>query len=536
MKKKLLPLAILAGLAGAAGTAQAAYLSADGTGQALLFPYYTVDGGNFTNINIVNTTNEVKALKVRFLEGENSQEVLDFNLYLSAYDHWAGGISMSSNVDDVARPDGAPASDPNFGIGDGESPGKIAVLAAGANPADPQGETSCTAPEIGADGVDFVNYAYAWTDTGQATTDGNRSMARTHEGYVEVIEMGVLGVENADGTVTESGTNTFGAAGWATHSAGVPANCDGLRNAWKSSGEWGVGGTGASRNIVPPTGGLYGYASIIDVMEGTSASYDAVAIGGFTSTAVNTDTGSVNPSMLNADEFSDVFYDDGSGIAVVSDSFSGNSADAVSSLFMRDTLSNDYVLDSGIAAETDWVITMPTKRFYSSETTLAARAPFSAMWDGDKACEHINVTYWDRDEGTPTPEQIEEQLDFSPLPPQLEDIPDGFNLCTEVSIMTFNGSSVLDSSDRLTYNLNLADGFVDGWASIDLSNAVPPGGNAAEYNARQVVGDNNTYIGLPVTGFAIQKYQNGKLEVDGEGILSNYAGAVEHKYSRQISN
>ena len=71
MKKNSLTTALLAGLAGAAGlvtTANAVNLNPDGLGQVLIYPFYTVDGGNNTQISVVNTTNRVKAVKVRFLE------------------------------------------------------------------------------------------------------------------------------------------------------------------------------------------------------------------------------------------------------------------------------------------------------------------------------------------------------------------------------------------------------------------------------------------------------------------------------------
>ena len=82
MKQKLLSSAVAAALVGAMGTSQAVYNNPDGLGEVLIFPYYTVEGTIDTYINLVNTTSVVKAVKVRFLEGMNSQEVIDFNLYL----------------------------------------------------------------------------------------------------------------------------------------------------------------------------------------------------------------------------------------------------------------------------------------------------------------------------------------------------------------------------------------------------------------------------------------------------------------------
>ena len=95
MNRKNLTAAVLAGLAGAAGivgSAQAVNINPDGLGQVLIYPYYTVNGGNATLLSVVNTSEDAKAVKVRFMEGQNSQEVLDFNLYMSPFDVWVAAI------------------------------------------------------------------------------------------------------------------------------------------------------------------------------------------------------------------------------------------------------------------------------------------------------------------------------------------------------------------------------------------------------------------------------------------------------------
>src|SRR5512133_3192553 len=92
----------LAGLSalGAAGAAQAVNVNPDGLGQALVYPYYTTradaNGNGYTSLlSVVNSTSSAKVVKVRFLEGKNSREVLDFNLFLSAYDVWTAAILPS---------------------------------------------------------------------------------------------------------------------------------------------------------------------------------------------------------------------------------------------------------------------------------------------------------------------------------------------------------------------------------------------------------------------------------------------------------
>lgn len=102
MNRKNLTSAVLAGLAGVAGiaaSAQAVNINPDGLGQVLIYPYYTTRGGNTTLVSVVNTTDNAKAVKVRFLEGQNTREVLDFNLYLSEYDVWTAALLDGSAVD-----------------------------------------------------------------------------------------------------------------------------------------------------------------------------------------------------------------------------------------------------------------------------------------------------------------------------------------------------------------------------------------------------------------------------------------------------
>jgi hypothetical protein len=171
---------LAAALAGAsilciADPADAVRVSDNGTGQVLLYPYYTVRGSSAgkefnTLLSVINATTSVKAVKVRFLEGKNSAGVLDFNLYLSPNDVWVGAI--------VPTAVGA----------------KLVT-----------GDHSCTVPAIPAVGADFTNYTYA-NDPAGGSTD------RVREGWFEILEMGVVG-------------NTL-VANAATHnSAGVPANC-----------------------------------------------------------------------------------------------------------------------------------------------------------------------------------------------------------------------------------------------------------------------------------------------------------------------
>ncbi|MEK9656336.1 MAG: cell surface protein, partial [Halieaceae bacterium] len=93
MKKNLLAVAVAASAAGMASVATAQmYINTEHTGEALVFPFYSAQNGNTTNIHIVNTTSQFKAVKVKMVEGYESLETRDFNLYLSPQDHFSFAI------------------------------------------------------------------------------------------------------------------------------------------------------------------------------------------------------------------------------------------------------------------------------------------------------------------------------------------------------------------------------------------------------------------------------------------------------------
>lgn len=93
-----------AGLANAAvhvpGTNVAVGLNINeaGTGHILVVPYFTTQGTNATLLNLVNTdTANGKLLKVRFRGASNSDDIFDFTLAMSPGDAWAGKISQGAD-------------------------------------------------------------------------------------------------------------------------------------------------------------------------------------------------------------------------------------------------------------------------------------------------------------------------------------------------------------------------------------------------------------------------------------------------------
>jgi len=494
MKRTSMTAAILAGIAGVAGIsnmANAVYLNPDGLGSVLIYPYYTVNGGNATLLSVVNTTNEGKAIKVRFLEAYNSREVLDFNLYMSPFDVWVAAVGPTSA-------------------------GGAAVFT---------NDNSCTVPAIPKPGGQAFRTAAFDGSTAQGKDGGPTGLARTREGYVELIEMG---------TVTNESDSTLSAI---THgSSGVPSNCNQVVKAWSQGGYW---TQNALTDISDPDGGLFGSGSIIDVAEGTIAGYNAEAIDSFylfASTATHTQPGSLAPSIASATSLTSNVFANGQ---LVTTTYT-NGVNAVSSLFMVDNVFNEYETDPGTNSSTEWVVTFPTKRFYVDKANLytpsnSALKPFDVFFtsaNGGTSCSPVALQFWNREEQTTTT-----GVDFSPAPTAA-----GTALCWEAQVVTFNqgGTSSKILGSVLQANIPTAD-FTSGWARIDFTqdssgaaqfNHELPQAPAQATGTTSVTAGVNVFKGLPATGFSVVEYVNGNVG----GALSNYTGLYRHKFHRTCVN
>jgi len=514
MKRNTLTTAVLAGLTGMAGmvsVSNAVNVNPDGLGQVLLYPYYTARGGNDTLISIVNTTDETKAVKVRFIEALNSREVLDFNLYMSPYDVWVASVTADDGGGAKMRTQDTTCTVPYF---QGGVTGQV-----GEQP--------------------FLNFQYS----GDNFDGGPQGIERTASGYIEIIEMGILTNED------------FPAASAAKHTgAGVPRSggpfgspCSVLVGAW-ANGPWGFGfGNPGDPELSTDeaTGGLFGAGSIINVAEGTMFSYNATAIDRFWEPGDSgvaqghTDPGSVLPNLDSGFNQSRVFIN-----GIVDERSWGEGVLAVNATITHDEIFNEYVIDPDIGALTEWVLTFPTKRFhvdnlgfgFPTPGTNQVVPPFTSPWAifgggvrFGEACENFNVRFWDREEREP-----ETGIIVSPPPPQ-----QGFFLCRESNVVRFtNSSGTPDATEilkeplrdeiNLTYtNFQLPPTFTSGWVNFDLSTV--QGG--LRLSPPTISQPSVQYVGLPVVGFAVTTYTNGST---ADGVLSNYGGTFNHRGSRRF--
>jgi hypothetical protein len=484
-------------VAGFTDDAHAVNLSSNSLGQALIYPYYTVNANQQTLLSVVNTTNVGKVVRVRFLEGYNGRDVLEFNLYLSRYDVWTATV---------------------FSLGDLPSGSGGDTSLAGIFTTD----NSCVAPSLDQGGSffnassgytqgyqPFLNYTY----TGGNADSGPTSDDRTREGHIEVILMSDVAVgSELDQFITQVNE--------------VPPNCDGSALATA---------TGRVAPTLDPItgdvtdvadGGLFGEASIINVAEGTFYAYNAEALDGFTYVSLYTDPGTLLPNLTSVN-------DRGSPSTATSHLFSNGEAltskypgpdpqsrpiDAVTSLFMAENTVNDYVTAADSSIGTDWVVTFPTKRFYVDAQfglpggTTAAYAPFEELFGQTTAggsCALVGTVSYDREGASAAPQTCT----FCPCAPGGQPV-----VCLETNVIRFQDESILGTI-RSVPSQDISQYGRSGWLNMQLAN-----NNHSLYSAT----NGNVFQGLPIAGFGVTRYVNGFIPLPGGGnALANYTGVYK---------
>jgi hypothetical protein len=505
MRKNQLASALAAAVVGAVGIANmsnAININPDGSGQALIYPYYTVEGGNDTLISVVNTANEVKAVKVRFHEHVNSREPLDFHLYLSPFDVWTATVRTNPNVD-----------------------------AANGFPILFTRDASCTVPAIRGN-VQLPQLPAAlggdrYVEFNGIRMGGGSQPADARSGYLEMLEMGVVGAP---------------LAGAATHGAsGVPASCQALTTAWSSQGIWALNN---NAGITVPTGGLFGGAAIINVEQGRMISYNATAIEGVAFTGngnQHQDPSSVVPQLAtyagSAPQVANVFV---GGRLIQSNYGAGQLGGVLSigAILAATNVVNEYAFTEDGTFRSEWVVTFPTKRFHTDGAPPAI-PPFStASSSAAGGCERVDFTVYDREEfRVPF-------VNFSPaiLP----------SLCAEANVVNFErlpaggvGTSglpplaatpVLGARNQPARTGNQGGLGVlrvgipaptsAGWANLSFVTAQTP-------RAFPTSVDGDTWFGLPSVGFWVLAAEN---NAAAPGIRAFYSGAFTHRTQRRCEN
>jgi hypothetical protein len=470
--------------------ASAVYLNPDGLGQALIFPYYTVqslpqsaaNNPYNTYLSVVNHTAQAKALRVRVRESRNSREVASFNLYLSPNDVWTGAVVPGVNAADAPR-----------------------LITA---------DRSCTLPAMTATvedppGVTFQNTFY----TGSFNDSNGAGLDRTREGWVEMIEMASL-----TGALGTAVTQSIG---------GIPANCGAVQS--PSAGD-----------IAPPTGGLSGTLTVINVAMGMDFTVNAEALA---------DLGTrpfYRPPADPYPDFDAVEIDRVS--AVVENGFLYRStwnraADAVSAVLMRSSAESEYVLDSATASLSSMALTFPTRHFYANATSAAA--PFSRPATWSSLCtaggELVAHDYFDREEQSAlTPVDGIRPEPPPPPPPAI--------CAAALTLDADNGARQMLTGRRglLGSRESFSRGFVlvqqpfqNGW--VRMTQPTPGRLTSLGTSSRTNIATGVTtagahvYSGLPMLGFGVRTFVNGTLACSAGACQGNYGGAFPLKFGRSIA-
>jgi len=492
--KKSLHVAVAGlGALGLAGAADAVMVNPNGLGQVLIYPYYTVRspaGAGVANYNtllsIVNTTDSVKAVKVRFREGKASAEVLDFNVFLSPQDMWTAAVEPSADGGATITTQDKSCTIPSFYDGAGNS-----------------------VP------IPFRNGAYA----GDAVKDD--SLGRLTEGYFEVFEM-----------VTYDPSSVVAVN--ATHVKGVPLNCGKVTDA------------SAQLGINPPQGGLSGGATLINVLTGDAFTEDATALTQFTNVGAYSNTGVDTPNFSNASPaYGTAVSESGT---IVTGYFTAptttlKSEKAVTLALMKQTVINEFVGEKSTLSGTDWVITMPTKHHFVSASGFTP--PFSSKLDKTGSCDVATLDTWDREETPVTPGGP----DFSPSPGKGNfQLCWESTIISFDSIAGSDIANVLGSQD--VSNPEVKTGFTSGWGRLTYNTYTFDTSNNVVLGTAYLVADvasefdpisgpptiqtvpNFTFFGLPTIGFAVQTFVNGTLsDTAGKLVQSSYGGNFGHRYT-----
>lgn len=449
---------------GLAAQAGAVHLDPRGSGQVLLFPYYTVNKQQQTYVTVVNTGNRAKIAHVAFREGYNGRSVMDFKVFLAPFDTWTGTVFALA---DVA----------------GEGGEGAAILTS---------DRSCTAPDFWTEGHGSLGgMPYARFSSSNFGDGGPQGIARTREGHIEIVALADLTGSLADAV---------------SFRAGLPNDCSRVRNLDVANAE-----------TVAPTGGLVGDGAVINVGQGTYFSYRADALGGFTSAVLLNDNVLEPLSAANDGSLSStVTARVGVGGKLIEASYSAASVseriDAVSAVLMADALYNEYVVQSSIGANSDWVITFPTKRFYTDPLLWpgeTAAEPFVEMFGEGGSCVRAQLTHFNRESavapnggfGAPFAEP---------------------RLCYGTNVLAFAGTQATQSA-ALGSRLLVRDFAVRldaGHAALNLNPTTEPHALYPSLGAIRKV-----FHGLPTIGFWATNLVNNNV---AGGVMSNYSAAVPH--------
>ena len=497
MRKNLLALSIAAMIGGVSGMANAAvFLSGaavpggtglaaaavpatdlnptvTGVGHILTIPYFSTQGGNATLLNITNTdTTNGKAVKLRFRGAANSDDIFDITIFLSPGDVWSAAVSAS---------------------------GELSALSTN--------DTSCTLPSI-AD----IKAQGGLFKTGRVNP--TNSNAETREGYVEILNTADIPAGSALFTAIKH------VAGKAPCTASVmDAQANDL-----------VAGSATNapqpRGYSWPTGGLYANWILVNTVDKASFSGEAVAVraeatvggaqvnaaGNLVSFPQTTDAPDYTTSTeaapnqvrgFTADpllqsaafagqvanyDFPDLSTPYTSGLTIDAIGTAKQASNLAAALATKSVV-NDYLVGGGASFTTDWVFSMPTRRYAVAVDYAAKALRFNTgvadHFDTNNTSLNATtlqacVTPGGALRGYSREEDTQSTFVISP--------DTALKLCGETSVLTFGSEKVLKASiASRTVPVN----YAEGWLTVGTAGTTGAGLPVIGYAATKAAGATN---------------------------------------------
>ncbi len=485
----------LTAFAASLGTAPAlaVHLSRNGAGQVLIFPYFiarpstnAADGESNTLFAIVNTKPQFKAVKVRILESRNARELRDINVFLGPWDVWTAAIIPTATGARLVTNDNSCVTPRN------------------------------TFSQAGLDTFTNAGYSGVFAD-GDSFGAGSASLDRTREGYIEVIEMGIVTTPQIQSYI-KHGTN------------GVPANCaalDALDPGLAS------GGNVFPAGLLAPIGGLSGRATIINSALGINFTYAATALDSWSDSVKYGAAGSGQPRLGAASPaVSTIALANGD---ILRQTWASG-RDAVSAVMMRRAVNNEFILDNGTASLTDWVVTFPTKRDYigvaSGVTAPNPQAPFSSNFGGFGACDE-------------TLAGSEGYQGFNREGAPLASVASPFRLCWMSNVIPFGANSLLRATTVAPHPAAMLTSLAGSNTVGGTATSTPNASQGANGRMTLRFGSavqrltplsstlndsptaNTTLVGLPFISLAVHSYQRA-------GVISTYGGVIAPVYEQGL--
>ena len=468
---------LIAALAAAlsSGTVDAVRLNPDGTGQALIYPYYTArtgDGAAFnTYISVANETSRAKAVRVHVRESRLGRVVTSLNVFLAPNDLWTGAIVPTAEGARIVTSD-VSCTDPP--------------------PADPTARA-----------FDFHDRNYPGPNSAGAGT----GLDRTREGYVEMLELGTL-------------TGLSAAAVTHTGSTQIPANCAAVFS--------------LPLQIEAPTGGLSGTLTLIDVARGMDFTLNAEALDELASQPYYRPASDPYPGF-DAAEIDPVSVVTANGAVYRSTWPRG--LDAVTAALMRKP-SFEYTLDAATRSGTDFVITMPTKPFHVRAFPVAPPFSADGRWHPTCQSgtvdsvfgEHVSFYSFSREERVTSPDVCglsgPASCSFSMCGVS--------SVGRMIGPVVLNSTS---GGFRASIPGHLPP--AGGWATMDAPGSATltslPTSTRRDLTTGAATGGAHTFRGLPVVGLWVRTFMNGTLDCGGAACQGNFGGAFPFRYTRSIS-